>query len=41
MTIEFRWELPGQNVSYGNGQYVTNTTAGAPRVGWVPFLRGI
>ncbi len=35
MTVEFWWELPGQNVSYGDGLYVTNTTAGAPRVGFV------
>jgi len=32
MTVEFQWELPGQNVSYGDGLYVTNTTAGTPRV---------
>jgi hypothetical protein len=32
MTVEFQWELPGQNVGYGDGLYVTNTTAGAPRV---------
>ena len=25
----------GQNVSYGDGLYVTNTTSGAPRVGFV------
>lgn len=32
MTVRFEWELPGQNISYGDGLYVTNTTAGAPRV---------
>ena len=30
MTVEFQWELPGQNVSYGDGLYVTTTTGGAP-----------
>ena len=33
MTAEFQWELPGQNVSSGDGLYVTNTTAGTPRLG--------
>lgn len=33
MTLEFQWELPGQNVSYGDGLCATNATAGARRVG--------
>lgn len=32
MTLEFQWELSGQNVSYGDGLYATNATAGARRV---------
>jgi hypothetical protein len=30
MTVEFQWELPVQNVSFGDELDVTNTTAGAP-----------
>ena len=32
MTVEFRSELPGQNVSHGDGLCVTNATTSVPTV---------
>jgi len=31
-TVEYSWGLPGQNVSHGDGLYVTNATTSAPRM---------